>query len=87
MARIFTIDFSFENALHHAIVSVRETPFHIEYKITLQTSQLNELLLSDKIISTQPQVFVFANVAAHEYNELMKQLLVAVSEHIHSFQH
>jgi hypothetical protein len=87
MARIFTIDFSFENALHHAIVSVRETPFYTEYKITLQSPQLNELLLSDKIISPQPHTFVFANVAAQEYNQLMTQVLVAVSEHIHSFQH
>jgi hypothetical protein len=87
MARIFTIDFSFENALHHAIVSVRETPFHTEYKITLQSPQLNELLLSDKILSPQPQTFLFANVATHEYNPLMKEVLVAVSGYIHSFQH
>jgi hypothetical protein len=87
MARIFTIEFSFDNALHHAIVAVRETPFHTEYKITLQTPQLNELLLSDKIVSPQPQTFLFANVAADEYNQLMKQVLVAVSGYVHSFQH
>ena len=84
MARIFTIEFSFDNALHHAIVAVRETPFHTEYKITLQTPQLNELLLSDKIVSPGPGVFVFANTSVQEYNELMKQILVAVTDHIHS---
>ena len=87
MARIFTIDFSFDNALHHAIISVRETPFHTEYKITLQSPQLNELLLSDKILSPQPQTFLFANVGTHEYNQLMKEVLAAVSDYIHSFQH
>lgn len=87
MARIFTIDFPFDNVVHHAIVSVRETPFHTEYKINLQSPQLNELLLSDKIVSPEPQTFLFANVAADEYNPLMKEVLVAVSGYVHSFQH
>jgi hypothetical protein len=87
MARIFTIEFSFENELHHAIIAVRETPFHTEYKITLQSPQLNELLLSDKIVSPQPQTFLFANVSSNEYNQLMKQVLGAVTDYLHSFQH
>ena len=87
MARIFTIEFSFDNELHHAIIAVRETPFHTEYKITLQSPQLNELLLSDKIVSPQPQTYLFANVSSNEYNQLMKQVLGAVSDYLHSFQH
>jgi hypothetical protein len=87
MARIFTIEFDIDNALHHAIVAVRETPFYTEYKITLQSPQLNDMLLSDKIVSPEPQIFLFANVTSDEYTQLMKQVLGAVSSHIHSFQH
>jgi len=87
MARIFTIEFSFNNAIHHALISVRETSFFTEYKINLQTPHLNELLLSDKIVSSEPKTFLFANIAPHEYNELMKQVLEAIMDHIHSLQH
>jgi hypothetical protein len=69
------------------MVSVRETPFHKEYKISLQESYLSELLLSDKIISTEPSHFIFANASTQEYNDLMKQVLAAVTGHVHSFQH
>lgn len=87
MARIFTIEFPFNDTVHHAIISVRETPFHTEYKVSLQSPDLNELLISDKIISPQPKTFLFANVAADEYNQLMKKILNAVSDHLHLLQH
>jgi hypothetical protein len=87
MARIFTIEFLFNEAVHHAIISVRQTAFHTEYKISLQSEELSRLLLSDKIISAEPGIFVFANASVKEYNELMKQILAAVSLHIHSLQY
>ena len=87
MARIFSIYFNYEDAVHHAMIAVRETPFHKEYKISLQDEDLTKLLLSDKIISTAPGVFLFSNVSTPEYNQLMKQVLSAVAEHIHSLQY
>lgn len=87
MARIFSIEFTYNGTVHHAMVSVRETPFHKEYKISLQEDHLTELLLSDKIISSEPANFIFANISTQEYNDLMKQVLAAVSGHVHSFQH
>ena len=87
MARIFSIEFTFNGALQHAMISVRQTPFYTEYKIVLQSTELIELLLSDKIISTQPGVFLFANVSEADYNEPMKQILAAVSGHIHSLRY
>lgn len=87
MARIFTIEFPYDNALQHAIIVVRETAFYKEYKVSLQSPELNTLLLSDKIISMEKGSFVFSNVPAHEYNDVMKQILKAVAGHIHSLQH
>jgi len=87
MARIFTIEFSYNNDLHHAIIAVRESAFHTEYKISLQSPHLHDLLLSDKIVSPQPGTFLFANLATSEYNDLMKQVLMAVAGHVHSLQH
>ena len=66
------------------MVAVRETAFYTEYKISLQSEELSALLLSDKIVSPSPGVFVFANTSVQEHNELMKQVLVAVTDHIHS---
>ena len=87
MARIFSIEFTFTGAIYHAMITVRETSFHKEYKISLQSNELAPLLLSDKIVSPEPGVFIFANVSQQQYNELMKQILAAVANHIHSLQH
>jgi hypothetical protein len=84
MARIFSINFMYNNASHHAMVAVRETPFFTEYKISLQSDELSDLLLSNKIVSPGPGIFVFANTSVQEYNDVMKQILVAVTDHIHS---
>jgi heme oxygenase len=84
MARIFSIDFFYKNASHRAMIAVRQTPFHTEYKITLQSIELTDTLLSDKIVSPAEGIFVFANTSVHEYNELMHQILSAVKDHVHS---
>jgi hypothetical protein len=65
------------------MIAVRKTAFYTEYKIALQSPELREFLLSDKIISPQPGVFLFANVSEGEYNEPMKQILAAVAGHVH----
>ncbi len=75
MARIFSIEYTHNNVAKHAMIAVRKTPFYTEYKIVQQSPELTDLLLSDKIISPQPGVFLFANVAELEYNEPMKQIL------------
>ncbi len=87
MARIFSIEFTHNNASEHAMIAVRKTPFYTEYKIVQQSPELTDLLLSDKIISPQPGVFLFANVAEGKYNEPMKQILAAVAGHVHSLHH
>lgn len=87
MARIFSIEFTYNNAVHHGMVTVRETPFHKEYKVSLQEEKLSDLLTSDKIISSEPGNFIFANTSPQDYNELMKQILAAVAGHVHFLQH
>lgn len=69
------------------MVAVRQTAFHTEYKISLQSLELKELLLSDKIVSPGPGIFVFANTLLQDYNELMQQVLTAVRDHIHFVKH
>lgn len=87
MARIFSIDFIYKNASHRAMIAVRQTAFYTEYKISLQSIELTGLLLSDKIVSPGPGIFVFANMPVHEYNEIMNQILIAVKDHVHSVSH
>ena len=87
MARIFSIDFIYDNASHRAMVAVRQTAFYTEYKISLQSDELKEILLSDKIVSPGPGIFVFANISVQDYNELMKQILTAVTDHLQFVRH
>lgn len=87
MARIFSIQFFYDGILQNAMITVRETPFHSEYKISMLDNDLMLQLLSDKIISTSKSNFAFANVLVQNYNDLMREIIKAISLHVHSLQH
>ncbi|MCU7550367.1 hypothetical protein OCK74_14695 [Chitinophagaceae bacterium LB-8] len=84
MARIFTIRFTYEDHPHHAMVFVKETPFFTEYQLNMLEFDLLKLLPSDKIISSTPDHFTFSNSVDFENSDLMKEIIKAISEHIHS---
>jgi hypothetical protein len=84
MARIFTIRFTYEDNFHHAMVFVKETPFFTEYKLNMLEYDLLKLLPSDKVISSTTDHFTFWNYDGQEYSDLMKEIIRAISEHIHS---
>ncbi len=87
MARIFSIQFFYRGSLHNAMISVRETPFHTEYKIAMPDDLLKSELSSDKVVSTAQGHFVFANVLLQNYSGLMKEIIKAISGHVLSLQH
>jgi hypothetical protein len=82
MARVFNIYFSYKNAMHNAIVTVRTTPFFTEYTLNFD-EEILQALPGNKIISTSADHFIFQHASAHEPNPLMKEILSAVSQHIH----
>jgi hypothetical protein len=84
MARIFNIYFSYENKVHHAVVSVRTTPFFTEYTLNNFNEELLRFLPGNKIISKQPDHYVFANAGPDDSSELMKSIIKAVFEHLHA---
>ena len=87
MARIFSIQFSHNNSVYNAMVSVRKTPFHTEYKLSSPDIEIVDLLPSDKIISPTPDIFLFANVPPSNYTKLMNEIINAIAQHIHSVQY
>jgi hypothetical protein len=87
MARIFSIQFDHNNTLQNAMVYVRETPLHTEYKLTTLDIDLMDLLPSNKIVSPTPDTFYFANSLIKDYTALMKEIIYAISQHIHSVQY
>ena len=83
MARIFNIYFSYKNTMHNAMVSVRKTPFFTEYTLKLE-DELLEHVPGNKIISTSPAHFTFQHASSQDSNPLMKELIRAVSQHLHT---
>lgn len=69
------------------MIAVRETPFHTEYKITMLDHNVMDMLPADKIISPAPGTFFFANTLIKDYSALMKEIIQAISRHIHSVQY
>ena len=84
MARIFNIYFTYEDTMHHAVVSVHRTPFFTEYTLTNFSESLLGLLPGTTIVSRSPDHFVFKNVTDQDSPELMQAIIRAVSEHLHA---
>jgi len=82
MARIFTINFTYENVLQTAMIAVRQTPFFTEYTLSMLPSELMLQLPGNKIISTGPNQLIFANATLDESSELMNEILRAVAGHL-----
>jgi hypothetical protein len=84
MARIFSIQFTYESVQHHAMVAVRTTPFFSEYSVSMLDEAIASHLPNNKIISTSRNSFVFCDSAKENAPELMRQILQAVAEHLQS---
>ncbi|HEU4473122.1 MAG TPA: hypothetical protein VFR58_18650 [Flavisolibacter sp.] len=84
MARIFNIYFSYEGITHNAVVSVRNTPFFVEYTLTNVNDELEQLLPGNKIVSRSPGHFVFQHASGENQSALMDVIIRAVSEHLHA---
>jgi hypothetical protein len=66
--------------MHTAMVSVRNTPFFIEYTLDFDET-LMELLPGNKIISTSRDSFTFQHATVGS-SPLMEEIIRAVSQHL-----
>jgi hypothetical protein len=82
MARIFSIRFAHEGMEHHAMISVRQTPFFAEYAVSMMDDSIAALLPNKKIISTSKNSFVFSDSARENVPELMQAIIGAVISHL-----
>lgn len=84
MVRIFNIYFNYDDVLRSAIVSVRTTPFFIEYTLGNMDEDLQMLLPGNKIISQAPGQFFFQNSLPEHSNILMNVIIKSISNHLHA---
>ncbi|MBD0278642.1 MAG: hypothetical protein ICV51_13895 [Flavisolibacter sp.] len=85
MARIFSISFLYENIHYSALIDVRTISGYTEYNISMIDDYIRNLLPGNKIISYAPNQFTFMN--ADTGNEVvMKTIIKAITDHIHSLQ-
>jgi len=82
MARIFTINFTYESVSHTAMIAVRQTPFFMEYTISMLPEEIMHQLPGNRIISTGLQQLIFANATLDESSDLMNEILRAVADHL-----
>lgn len=85
MARIFSINFRYDEVERIAMITVRTTPFATEYTITMLHEELKEELPSQKILSTSNDHFVFVNYPFEEPTPLMKEIVRALADHVQTF--
>lgn len=84
MARIFSIEFTYEGITHNAMVSVRPTPFFTEYSISMLPDDIQRQLPGNIIISGGPNQFRFRDQKDKVGTELMEEIIRAVSQHLMS---
>jgi len=82
MARIFSISFAYGDETYSTMVSVRTTPFYIEYTLNNLDFELRAHLPGNKIISTSAKQFVFPNATAQNSTALMNTIIKAVAVHL-----
>ncbi|MEI6947248.1 hypothetical protein V9K67_08630 [Paraflavisolibacter sp. H34] len=87
MARIFSIQFTCNKTQEHALVSVHETPYYTEYKISPLSNELRESLPCDKLISPSPNQFICPGAPSSIHDGVMKEIIEAISEHLHALPH
>jgi hypothetical protein len=81
MAQIFNIYFKYEELTYSAMVSVRKTPFFLEYTLHNLPDNILDQLPGNRIISREKQELIFQLAGAVAPNELMSEIMKAVSEH------
>lgn len=82
MARLFTINFTYNDAPYTTMVTVRTTPFYMEYTLTNLEAELLLLLPGNKIISPSPKNFLFPNASSQHSTELMNSIIKEVALHM-----
>ena len=84
MARIFNIYFTYDDMLHSAIVSVRDTPFFTEYILANLDEKLRSLLPDTRIFSQTPDHLFFQNTATGHSVQLMDEIIKTIVRHLHA---
>lgn len=82
MARIFSIQFTYDSMPHHAMVSARTTQFFTEYVVTMLDEAIAGLLPNNKIVSTSKEHFAFSDSTAENSPLLMQAITKAVARHL-----
>ncbi len=82
MARLFTISFEYNNDQYNLLVTVKTTPYYMEYTLANLTDELQALLPGNKLISPSPKAFIFPNATAAHSRSLMNAISQAVSQHL-----
>jgi hypothetical protein len=82
MARLFTINFSYKNEQFNSLVTVKTTPYYMEYTLGNLEENLLQQLPGNKIISPSPKSFLFPNATAAHSPVLMQSIISAVSHHL-----
>ncbi len=82
MARIFSIYFTYEDVPQSAMVSVRATPFFVEYSVAMLDENIAGLLPNNKIISAAKDSYVFSDSTEENSPVLMDALIRAVAGHL-----
>ena len=81
MARIFSIHFTYQGMSHHAMISVRTTPFFAEYTVAMLDETIAPFLPNKKIISTGNN-FIFSDSADENEPQLMTAILQSLASHL-----
>lgn len=82
MARIFSIQFNYNDETYSTMVAVKSTPLYIEYTLLNLDFDLLLLLPGNKIISPAPKQFLFPHAIPQNSAPLMSNIIRAVAGYL-----
>ncbi|RYY82003.1 MAG: hypothetical protein EOO15_23625 [Chitinophagaceae bacterium] len=81
MARIFTIEFAYEGILYNALVTERAQPFATEYRLSMLSGELEDLLSARKVLLSPTGVLAFSQRDGLP-GRLMESVVQAIALHV-----
>lgn len=82
MARLFSIQFDYQDISYNAMVMVRTTPFFTEYHLGMLDEEVLKQLPDNRILSSSPVHFVFASHNSNASKDLMNQIIRSIADHV-----
>jgi hypothetical protein len=84
MARVFTVNFTFKDELHSALISFESRDYDMSFLVRYLDHELQEIIPGRRIVVSLSEGIKSPKILTKTAEELLARTTEAISEHLHS---